>query len=395
MKTVGIICEYNPFHLGHANHIARTRAVLGIDCAVVCIMSGNFVQRGDYAIFSKYARAETAVRCGADLVIEMPTPYVLSSAECFAAAGVYALDRFGVCDYISFGSESGDLEVLKDAAEALISPEAVTSVKESLGEGISYASAMQKAADSVMGIHSETLKSPNNLLGIEYLKAISRYKSPIQPITIKRVGGEHDGDKGYSASAVRKKLLHGENTQWFIPHAAYVINMKEISEGRGPVSMRACELAILSRLRAVEDFSQLRGAVEGLDNRLARCAAMEPTIERILERAKTKRYAMSRLRRMLMCACLGITAADTLEPPPYIRVLAMNHNGMRVLKTAQSKSELPIITKPASVKKMPERAVEVFKKEATVTDFYVLAYQNENERAGGQEWRRTPIVIEN
>jgi len=394
MKTVGIISEYNPFHLGHAGHIERTKTALGYDCAVVCIMSGNFVQRGDFAIFNKHARAETAVRCGADLVIEMPSPYVLSSAECFAAAGVFLLDKLCVCDYISFGSESGDVGMLEEVAEALISAETIALAKERMAEGLSYASAMQKAADAVLGTYSEALKSPNNLLGIEYLKAIARNRSPMRPVTIKREGGDHDGDDGFSASALRKKLLHGETTQGLIPQAASMVLMKEIAEGRGPVSIRACEQAILSRLRYSGDFSRLHGAVEGLDNRLARYAASEPTIERILERVKTKRYTMSRLRRMLMCACLGITAEDTRESPPYIRVLAMNQIGMGILRTAHIKSELPIITKPASVKKMPERAYEIFKKEAMATDFYVLAYRNENERSGGQEWRRTPIIVE-
>ena len=394
MKTAGIICEYNPLHKGHIAHIEKTRALLGIDSAVVCVMSGNYVQRGDFAVFNKHARAEAAILCGADLVLELPSPYALSSAEMFAVAGIHILDSIGVCDYISFGSESGDIGVLKEAAEALVSNEAIELLKEELDSGLSYATAQQKAADAVMGGRSEVLRSPNNLLGVEYLKAITACGSSLQPITIERSDGAHDGDLGYSASVLRKALLEGK-TPWELTHrAASVVYTRETEEGRGPVSMKTYETAILSRLRAATDFSMLPGSTEGIDRRLLRYAMSEPTIEKILEGVKTKRYAMSRIRRMLMCACLGITAVDSQEPPPYIRVLAMNKTGTRLLKEARERAKLPIITKPASAKMLPERASELFRKEAAATDFYVLGYQCENNREGGQEWRATPRVID-
>ena len=394
MKTVGIICEYNPLHLGHVEHIERTRSALGFDCAIVCVMSGNYVQRGDFAIFNKHARAEAAVRCGADLVVEMPSPYSLLSAEGFAAAGVFILDSIGVCDYISFGSECGDIAILLEAAEALVTADADMLVKEGLDKGLPYASAQQKAADAILGTRSVVLKSPNNLLGIEYLKAISVHGSSIQPMTIKRMGGAHDGDTGYSASALRKKMLQCEDPWEFMPSGAADVLKKEIADGRGPVSMKSGEAVMLSRLRNISDFSHLPGAAEGLQHRFSRYAASEPTIIKILDSVKTKRYAMSRLRRMLMCACLGITVSDTLEPPPYIRVLAMNRIGMGLLKAARGKAGLPIITKPAAINKMTGRVVEMFGKEAAATDFYSLAYQEESNRSGGQEWRRTPAIVD-
>ena len=394
MKAVGIICEYNPFHLGHAAHIEKTRAALGGECAVVCVMSGNFVQRGDLAVFNKHARAEAAVRCGANLAVELPAPYALLSAEGFAAAGVYILDKLGVCDHISFGSESGDLAALCDAAGAIVTTEADALIKEWLDKGLPYAAAMQKAADAVLGARSEVFMSPNDLLGIEYLKAIAAQEARLRPIAIKRSGGAHDGDTGYSASALRKKLLSGEKPWEFMPRRAADVFMNEIESGRGPVSIKSCETAILSRLRAIADYSGLPGAAEGLEHRFSRYAAAESSVEGVLEKVKTKRYAMSRLRRMLVCACLGITAGDTAEPPPYIRVLAMDRTGMRLLKEARRKAELPVITKPASAEKLPVRAAEMFEKEAAATDFYVLAYSNEDARAGKQEWRQGPRVVD-
>ena len=421
MKTAGIICEYNPFHFGHTKQIKSTRETLGEDSGVICVMSGNFVQRGDFAVFNKHARAEAAIRCGGDLVIELPSPYALLSAEGFAAAGVHILDSIGICDYIAFGSESGDIGALREAAEAIVTDEADTLIREWSGKGLSYALARQKAADALLGERSPIFSSPNNVLGIEYLKAISASGSSLIPMTVKRTGAAHDSESGCSASAIRKLLLGGRGRQvtqedaprgvpgkqrgdaplrsdplWeFMPYNATVVYMNEISAGRGPVSMKACELAMMSRLRAIKDFAKIPGASEGLDHRFLRYAAAEPTVGAILEKVKTKRYAMSRLRRMLMCACLGIDAEDTVEPPPYIRVLAMNNVGMKLLRAARKKTQAPIITKPAAVKELSPRAAELFNKEAAATDFYTLAYPDASKRAGGQEWRTSPIVIEN
>lgn len=394
MKAAGIICEYNPFHAGHAIHIEKTRSALGGDCAIVCVMSGNFVQRGDVAVFNKHARAKAAVLCGADLVLEIPTPYALSSAKGFAEAGVRILDSLGACGYISFGSESGDIEALREAAAAIASTEADGLIKVWLDKGLSYAAAQQKAADAVIGSCSDLFRSPNNLLGIEYLKAIFELGSPMQAITIKRAGGEHDCDTGLSATALRKALLRGDKTPALMPDAAELVCTEEIEAGRGPMSIKQYELAMLSRLRSAKGFALLPGATEGLEFRFMRYAASEPTIEALLEKVKTKRYAMSRLRRMLVCACLGITAADTTKPPPYIRVLAMDQTGMKLLSEARKKARLPVITKPASAKKLAGRAADMFYKEAAATDFYSLAYPGADNRSGGQEWRRSPHILD-
>jgi len=394
MTVAGIISEYNPFHLGHAAHIEKTRQVLGGDSAIVCVMSGNYVQRGDMAVFNKHARATMAVLCGADLVVELPTPYALSSAEGFAEAGVHILDNLGICDYLSFGSESGDVGELHETAAAIVSPEAQATMKQWLKKGLSYASAQQKATDAVLGAGSDVLRSPNNLLGIEYIKALTRTGSAMSPMTVQRTGGAHDGGSGFSASALRTMLERSESPWAFMPKSAVTVAAEEMAAGRGPVFLKSCELAVLARLRSIKDFSKLPGATEGLDNRFLRYAASEPTVAAILAGVKTKRYTMSRLRRMLMCACLGITAKDTQKPPSYIRVLAMNKTGMKLLSSAGKNTQIPIINKPASVNRLSENAIKLFTREADATDFYVLAYPDADRRIGGQEWRQTPVVVD-
>jgi len=393
MKTVSIICEYNPFHLGHAGHIEKTRQLLGDDVAVVCVMSGNFVQRGDFAVFNKQARAKMAVLSGADLVVELPTPYVLMSAEGFAQTGVCILDGLDVCDYLSFGSEANNIGLLQEAAGIIMSDNAIDILKERLNEGVSYATAQQFAADTLMGKYADVFKSPNNVLGIEYIKALNKFKSKMLPITVSRTGGDHDGDTGFSASSIRNKLLIGDQIDTLIPASCNEIINDETTSGRGPVSIKHAEQAIISRLRSVDDFSQILGISEGLEQRFIKYAHSEPTIEAILTKIKTKRYPMSRLRRILLCSVLNITKEYTDISPPYIKISAMNDRGALLLKKARKQTKLPIITKPAAVNKLCNISKNLFNLEVKAIDFYTLAYSNENERFGKQEWYNSPTVL--
>jgi len=396
MKAAGIICEYNPFHIGHQMHINNTKRLLGEEYAIVCAMSGNFVQRGEPAIFNKHVRAEAAVRCGADLVLEIPTPYVLSSAEGYAVAGVNILTNLDICEYLSFGSEVGDVDVLCTVAEAIISDEIGAFIKENMRHGTTYAKAVQKTLDDKHGEKASVLKKPNNLLGIEYIKAIVTTGSHLKPMTFKRSGGVHDGSYGYSSSAVRQAMLNGDvNSSWeAMPSQSGSICKREIREMRGPLSLVSFEQAIMARLRQIDDYSQFPGAGEGLENRFAKYAAIEPTVSMVLERVKTKRYVMSKLRRMLLCACLGVTTNDTKMPPPYLRVLAINEKGIKLLGEMRGRTGVPIIVKPARAKVLTERTFELFNKEADATDFYVLAYKDEMQRVGGSEWRNGPVIAD-
>ncbi len=361
-------------------------------------MSGNFVQRGEAAIFRKHARAEAAVLSGADLVLELPLPWSVSSAERFAFGAVSLLNSLGICTHLSFGSECGRIDTLKLAAECVLSPETSEMIKAKLKSGVSYATARTQAVSQLIGGASSALEKPNDTLGVEYLKALFRLESRMKPIAIQRFGAGHDeitADGFASASHLRNLLRRGEMPWSHIPDPAAKIFLNEVSSGRGPVFVESCESAVIARLRTMSDveYSLLPDATEGLALRFARAARTESDMQSVLTAAKTKRYALSRLRRMLTAAYLGVKAEDSDGIPPYARVLAANGPGRRILDRISEVRQIPVLTKPASVKNLEARAQRTFEKEAHATDLYVLAYPNVSERRGGQEWRTSPVMI--
>ncbi len=364
--------------------------------AVVCVMSGNFVQRGDIAVFAKHARAEAAVRSGADLVIELPVVYALSSAEGFARGGVGLLDSLGVVSHVSFGSEAGAVAPLAAIADCLLSDELSALIQEELRRGVSFPTARQRAAERLIGDEATLLETPNNILGIEYIKAIKSLGSSLTPLTIKRVGSAHDGQGAESSSQLRRLLKSSGDAFALMPAPAAAICRDEIGAGRGPVFIEHAEQAVLSRLRSLTEdaYDNLPDATEGLGHRLMRAARSQPTLTAVLDEAKTKRYPMARLRRMLLCAALGISSADRPDVPPYIRVLAFNSRGAALIREIKSVSPLPVITKPAEAKKLSGAARSLFEIEAAATDLFVLAYTNASARSGGQEWTISPRVID-
>jgi len=394
VKAAGIICEYNPIHPGHIYHIRETRRLLGEDTAIVCVMSGNFVQRGEPAMFPKHARAEAAVRCGADLVLELPLPWAISSAEGFARGGVFLLDALGCVTHLSFGSEAGHIEPLLKAARALDKPETLGYLKEELQKGISFAAARTEALRRVLGEGADVLLTPNNTLGIEYLRALERLNSPIVPVTIRRKGAGHDEAGAESASHIRRQFQAGREAWDLIPEPARPVYREEVGAGRGPVFPEALEVAVLSRLRMLppEAFASLPDATEGLERRLLEAAATGESLEDIARQVKTKRYALSRVRRMLLCAALGVTKDFTRFPPPYIRVLALGERGREILAQSRRRAALPVVTKPAAVRRLGGRALEVFRLEAAATDLYALAFAP-RARRGGQEWTKSPVLL--
>lgn len=312
-NVIGIVAEYNPFHNGHARLIEQTRAQLGAVCPVVCVMSGDFVQRGSPAVYSKFARAEAAVRCGADLVLELPLPWSLSSAEGFARGAVGLLGSLGVVTHLSFGSECGELDPLQRVAEALLDPLLGEDLRAELRSGIPFAAARQQAVARRVGALAELLQAPNNILAVEYLKAIYDQRLELHPLTVLRTGAQHDRfaeGNIRSASELRMRIGAGEDVSAFLPRAAAEIFAREKTRGRGPVLPEALESALLSRLRMLPQtaYNALPGATEGLGNSLYRAAHEEPTLDGVLAAAKSKRYALARIRRMTMCAVLGVTA---------------------------------------------------------------------------------------
>ena len=338
MKIIGIICEYNPFHLGHQKQIDSIRRHFEGDCAIVCIMSGNFVQRGMPAIFDKASRAEAALKAGADLVLELPVTCALSSAEGFAAGGVKILSGF--CDYLCFGTETGTEESLMATAESLLRPEFVPALKAQLETGLSFPAA-RAAAMEAMGADASLLRSPNDILAVEYCKAILAQGSSMGILPLRREGGYHDTEadgQNPSATAVRRLIESDHDWKSCIPEPAYA------ALADAPIhTLAAGERAMLYRLRTMTDdaFEALPYGSEGLWRKLMHNSRSCSTLEGILEATKSKRYTRTRLDRMVMCAFLGITAADLAADAPYTRVLAFNAAGTAVLKAARQQGLFP------------------------------------------------------
>lgn len=328
MKTVGIICEYNPFHLGHKKQIDRIRQEFGTDTAVVCAMSGNFVQRGHPALVDKSIRAEAALRCGADLVLEMPVTVSLSSAEGFAQGGVEILSR--VCDTLCFGAESADGAALMHTAEILCSSEFEQVLRKFLETGVSFPAARQ-AALAELGGEEGILRQPNDILAVEYCKAIRRQNADLTVFPIRRQGSYHaqTADKeNPSATAVRALMLGREPWQPYVPEQTVSLF------AQAPMhTLAAGERAVLGKLRTMtdEEFEELPYGSEGLWRKLMHASRKESSLEEVLTAVKSKRYTRTRLDRMVMCAFLGITREMLQQEVPYTRVLAFNSRGREIL----------------------------------------------------------------
>jgi len=400
MSVVGIVCEYNPFHKGHLLHIQNTLQAFGNDSTVVCVMSGDYVQRGEPALYSKFARAEAACLCGADLVIELPLPWCLASAEGFARGSVGLLCALGA-EYLSFGSEAGNTESLEQIAEALLDSLLTERTKELMAReaSLSFARARQIALEEKLGAAASIIEAPNNILAVEYIKAIHQHKLQIRPFTIQRIGSAHDSEGGEevkSASELRKLIRRGENVEGYIPPEALGVFRREHEHGR-VLDADRFEAALMSRLRLLDRdrFNLLPDAGDGLGNKLWKAAAQEACYDDVLEAAKSKRYAMSRMRRMCMCAALGVTAQMSEGIPAYARVLAANDKGFSVLKDCAKRDSIKILAKPAAAKDLSANDRMIFALGAAAHDLYTLSYWAQCERKGGDDWRSSPFIVKN
>ena len=399
MRTAGIISEYNPFHRGHAWQLGELRRRLGAETAVVCAMSGSFVQRGDFAVMRTHARAEAAVRGGADLVLELPLPWAIASAEGFAAGGVGVLAATGAVDTLVFGSECGDTETLKAVAAALESESFAAYLRQGLQEGVSFAAAREAAARKLLGEKAAVLAQPNDILGVEYCKAIARQAAALMPLALPRRGVGHDDGgaaEGFaSASRIRELLINGACADEFLTPESAAIGARERAAGRAPVTMANAERAILARLRAMreEDFAPFDGGGEGLYHRFYDAVQRETTIDGILAAAKSKRYAYARLRRLLLAVYLGVTPEDTPQRVPYLRVLACNARGREVLKTMKTTAAAPILTKSAQVRRLDAGAQRLFALTARAEEQYTLAYPSLAAARPGSAWTTDPVIL--
>lgn len=339
MRITGVICEYNPLHLGHKKQLDLIRAQ-NPGGGIVCLMSGNYVQRGQPALFHKMLRAKAAVGCGADLVLELPVTAALSSAEGFAARGVSILGGF--CDDLCFGGETADREGFLHTAELLLSETFPAALRKELDKGLSFPAARENAL-LALGGNATLVTSPNNILGVEYCKAILQQKSKMQPMPILRQGSYHKTEadpKNPSATAVRQYMVDGNAWQSLVPPEA-----RQLFTDAPLHTLSAGERAVLARLRCMTEaeFEALPYGSEGLWRKLMHAVRSGGSLEDILSDTKSKRYTRSRLDRMVLCAFLGIDKTLLEAPAPYTRVLALNDRGREILKLARSTGSFPNI----------------------------------------------------
>lgn len=342
VKIAGIICEYNPLHLGHMRQFALLRKLLGADAAIVCVMSGNYVQRGEPAVFDKFTRSRAAVACGADLILELPLTKAVSSAEAFCRGGVEVLNRLGCVEYLCFGSETGTLDPILKTAELLCSESLDGAIQQQLKTGLSYPAARQRALEQLGG-DGTLLRRPNDILAVEYCKALLTTRSRLAPLAIQREGDYHAaGLEGPypSATAVRAQMAAGQSWLELTPAPA-----RGVFASAAQYRYEAGERAMLARLRGLsdEEFARLPYGAEGLWSKVKTACRTESSVEAVLQAAKSKRYTYSRLKRMLLCGYLGVFQEQLDWQIPYVRILAFSKAGQAVIRACRQVGELELV----------------------------------------------------
>lgn len=382
MTTTAIICEYNPFHNGHKYQIDKAKNITGCD-SVLCLQSGNFVQRGDFAIYPKEVRAKAAILNGADLILENPTHFVLQSAEGYASSSVYVLSALGCVDFLAFGAETDDLPLLKNIAEFLCEEPAdfKIALTENLKLGISYPSARGEALKQCLGESAkDVISKPNNLLAVEYLKALFKLNSKITPVLIPRTGVDHHSNEANgvfaSASQIRDILKNNSNLNVcdFVPHSAAEL-YKNLSFFCDSFSEKAIHTALC--LMTAERIMRCSDITEGLENKIKKQALSQKSLKDTIESIKSKRYPLSRIRRAVLCAYLGTDKRIAKSNPPYAKILDFNQNGQALLNKCKKTSEITV-AKNAAVIKKDKYAMDLWKKELEFDKVYEILSHSAN-----------------
>lgn len=394
-KVLGIVAEYNPFHNGHLYHLNESKKQVGADYSV-CVMSGNFTQRGDTAIIDKWSRTEMALRNGVDLVIELPVVYSISSAENFAYGSMSVLDKLGIVDTVSFGSEVGDLAILDSIAEILCTEpkEYVSLLNHELSRGVSFPKAREKALLMYLNDirkYANVLSNPNNILGIEYLKALRNLKSNLTPMTIKRKSADYNStvikDGFASSTAIRKIITKPSSLSKVVPEETFSIIDNKIKHGQIVNGLSTFEKEILYKLRImpVEWIADLPDVSEGLEHAIKNAANSCNNVADLVSLVKSKRYTQTRIQRILLYALLDITKQDienSKKGVPYIRVLGMTENGKQLLSSIVTRNKkLNIITSPKKFMNHSNNKIakSLFTKDMLATNIYTLGYEFESQ----------------
>ena len=400
MNATGIIVEYNPLHNGHLYHINKSRELTGCD-AIVAVMSGNFVQRGEPAFIDKFTRTRMALISGADLVLELPLIYSISSAEGFAFGGISLLNATGIINSVCFGSEAGSLEQLDKIADILNKePEAYRLLlKDHIKSGMSYAasreSALREYASDAGFKIDESISSSNNILSIEYLKALKKTNSSIKPYTIKRIGScynQQSIEGSISSATAIRKSLESAMSAGCLPSYCISLISSLSKEGRGPVYMEDLSDIILFTLRSrsLSELSRLQDVNEGLEYRIKKASENCGCISEVVNQVKNKRYPETRIQRILLYALFNITKEAGLKvkcPPDYIRVLGFNSKGREALGHIKACCTIPVITNPSP------KEEELMRYDLMSTDIYSLCFKNPYYRKARMDFKTPPVIL--
>lgn len=415
MAILGIVAEYNPFHNGHLHLIKETKHI-DSSAAVLCVMSGNFLQRGEPAICNKWVRAEMALKSGADLVIELPFCFSVRSAYFFAQGALKLLQQTAVVTHLAFGAEYNNMPVLNSIAALLANEPIAYSrlVKENLATGKSFPVARSLALQQYMGKRSAELQKilpgSNNILAIEYLRVIKEEGLPFIPILIKRKGSSyHDTEISpyASATAIRKLLLasHGLNElNESLPQDSLNILQREISAGRCPVSLDVLGKTVLFKLRtmSLQDLSDIYEISEGLESRFKEAANYSGTIEQLLKTVKSKRYSLTRIKRTLIYILFALTNEQVKRfdqhGPLYLHILGFSSKGQKILQEMKINSQIPILSRGKDMKKArddhPGTVLrEMIDLDVLATDIYTLLYPNPLQRLAGKDFTTSPLRV--
>ena len=402
MKILGVVTEYNPFHNGHLYHLQRSLEITGAT-HTVAIMSGNFLQRGEPALVDKWERAKMAVKSGVDLVLELPTTFACATAEIFASGAVSLLDNLGIIDFMSFGSEYGRIDILEVIAKTLLlsPPDYNDYIKNYLQQGLSFPLARSHALKDYFEktsiirnefLHdiSNILNNPNNILAIEYIKALKKINSPIIPYTVPRVKATYHSKEIRSnicsATAIREGLKKEGSLEYFsnvMPDSSYAILKSAFNDNVAPIfdeDFATTIITILRRMSATE-LALYFDVEEGLENRILNCSQNSNSLLGLYNCIKSKRYTLTRIQRICMHVLLNLHREDIQKfvaygGPQYIRVLAFNNKGREILKLCKSKSSLPIINKISNYIPQNDIAKKMLDLDIRASNIYSIAMKD-------------------
>ncbi|MDD7735015.1 MAG: nucleotidyltransferase [Firmicutes bacterium] len=415
MKVTGIIAEYDPFHNGHSYHIKKAREMTGAD-AIVVVMSGHFTQRGMPAFFSRDARVRMAVDGGADLVIELPYIYACNSSHEFARGAAGILNGIGCVDALVFGAETDDMDTLGKAARAAAGTDDRSSayIKEEMKNGVSYPEALTRSVEKIYGAQTAAvLREPNNLLGIEYMKALRELGSGIKPFIVGRRSAAHGESlemlherkqerRIASGTAVRKAVYAGgaRAAEMLVPDTSFsIISGYERSSGfsfteyRDKIKKNMFELLKYKIITSDEsELAEVYGVAEGLENRLKSCISGAEDIDGLIDSVKSKRYTRARISRTLMHLLINLRTIDfeTLRETYCARVLGFSPTGGKLLRLMSESSAIPVFSNLSRLDKRSPEAARVLKYDMRASDVYALLYGSGD--APGRERRFVPYA---